>query len=514
MPRAKERPSGQSVLFAAIAIGIVARTVALGRWPGLNGDESWYGVNVQELVAGGTPFLHTGVGNPLNPIHSGLLLALSAVFDPSPALLRVPEVILGVIAVAIAFPLLAPSLGRRAALLAAVFLAISPVAVVYSRLGWDPSGSPLVTLLAIGCALSDRPVAAGLSLAIAYLVHPTNIFVAPMVASAWAPHAIKRYRQATDTQRARLARFAMAGAIVAIPVGAWALLRIAANPETPLPSISMVLERVFSPAMWISRAWGAAGLLSGITSAVYVGGPLPSGLVFAATAFGAAALLLPIGLGWRAFRAHAHGVWLLAGLIVTFAGFHIVAVPGALNPGLERYALFLLVPLVIVAAVAMDAWIGPQRIAGTLAAALLAASMFAVLIGGYFVPLAARGGESAPTYRTGATEPKLAAFTFIDANSGEGPVTVIAEDWWLYWTLRYFAGVKGRIHVEPAASASIPGGIRPAGSIAPPVPPPTRTFVVAFAGSEVPATLTPTAPLFTAVDPLNRPILQVFELRR
>ena len=103
MHAAKDR---RIVLYAAIAVGIIARTVALGRWPGLNGDESWYGVNVQEFLAGGTPFLHTGVGNPLNPIHSGLLLALSVVFDPSPALLRVPEVILGVIALVIAFPLL------------------------------------------------------------------------------------------------------------------------------------------------------------------------------------------------------------------------------------------------------------------------------------------------------------------------------------------------------------------------------------------------------------------------
>ena len=251
----------------------------------------------------------------------------------------------------IAFPLLAAPLGRRAALLAAVFLAISPVAVAYSRLGWDPSGSPLLTLVAIGCALHDKPVAAVLSLAIAYLVHPTNIFVAPVVAAAWAPHAVARYRQATDEHRARLVRIAVAGVIIAIPIGVWALIRIAANPETPLPSVSMVIDRMFSPAMWLGRMWGAAGLLSGITSAVYIGGPLSSTVVGGATAIAAAALLLPVAFGWRAFRDHRHALWLLAGLTVTFAGFHIVAVPAALNPGLERYALFLLVPLVIVTAV-------------------------------------------------------------------------------------------------------------------------------------------------------------------
>jgi hypothetical protein len=506
------RRAGLTIWAAAITFGIAARTVALGRWPGLNGDEAWYGVNAQELLAGGAPFLHTGVGNPLNPIHSGLLVALSTVFDPSPAVLRVPEVILGIFAVVIAFPLLAGPLGRRAALLTAVFLALSPVAVVYSRLGWDPSGSPLVTLVAIGCALHDKPVLAMFSFAVAYLVHPTNIFVAPAVAAAWAPHAIARYRQATDGQRARLVRAAAASAIIAIPIGVWALVRIAGNPDTPLPSVSMVIDRLFSPALWLGRMWGAAGLLSGITSVVYVGGPLSLPVVEGAAGIGAAALLLPVAFGRRALRQHRHAVWLLVGVVVTFAGFHVVAVPAALTPGLERYALFLLVPLVIVTAVAIDAWISTQRIAGLLGAAMFAAAMAAVQIGGYFVPLATRGGGSAATYRTGAVEPKLAAFEFIAAESGGGPITVIAEDWWLYWSLRYFAGANGRIHVEPARSASIPGGTHPAGAIVRPPPPPARTFVVAFAGSEFPSTLTRAEPLFTAVDPVNRPILHVFSV--
>src|SRR5262245_17246251 len=110
--------------WLAVAVAVAARTIELGRWPGLNGDESWYGVNVLEFLSGGTPFLHTGVGNPLNPIHSGLLLLVSTIFDPSPALLRVPAVILGIAAVVIAYPLLARPLGQRAAFIATVLLAL------------------------------------------------------------------------------------------------------------------------------------------------------------------------------------------------------------------------------------------------------------------------------------------------------------------------------------------------------------------------------------------------------
>ena len=107
-------------MFAALA-----RTLAIDRWPGINGDEAWYGVNVQELLNGGTPFWHTGIGNPLNPIHSGLLLALSTVAGPSAAVLRAPEVLLGLFAVVPAYSLLARPPGGRAALVVTCLLSTS-----------------------------------------------------------------------------------------------------------------------------------------------------------------------------------------------------------------------------------------------------------------------------------------------------------------------------------------------------------------------------------------------------
>jgi hypothetical protein len=501
----------QAIWWAAVIVAVIARTVALGRWPGLNGDESWYGVNVQEWLSGGTPFFHTGVGNPLNPIHSGLLLLLSAVLPPSPALLRAPEVILGLLTVALAYPMLAKPLGERTALLTTVMLSVSTTAVAYSRLGWDPSGTPLFCLLAIGAALHDRPVAAVIATGIAYLVHPTNVFVAPVVLAAFAPHAMRRYRAASDTQRSRLIQAAVAGIVIAIPIGSWALIRIAGNPETPLPSIGMAIDRIVSPSLWLDRAWGAMGLLSGVTAAIDVSGPMTAAGL--ATGLATVMVLAAIVAGWNGVRSQPFVASLFAGTAASFAVFHIVAIPGAFQPGLERYALFLFVPLVIATASAVSAAIGASRVSGVAIAALGLVLMAAVLAGGYFMPLAARGGESAITYRTGHMEPKLAAFEFITRHSeSSGPVTVIAENWWLYWSLRYFAGVDGRIHVAPAPSASIPGGVRPAGATGPQVPSPARTYAVAFAGSEWPATLTPSTAIFTAVDPIDRPLVQVFLL--
>jgi len=52
------------MLGAIIMAGVTLRVVGLDRWPGINGDEAWYGVNAQLLLEGQRPFFTTGIGNP------------------------------------------------------------------------------------------------------------------------------------------------------------------------------------------------------------------------------------------------------------------------------------------------------------------------------------------------------------------------------------------------------------------------------------------------------------------
>jgi hypothetical protein len=502
-------------LALTLGLAVVARVIALGRWPGINGDEAWYGVNAQEFLAGRAAFLHTGVGNPLNPLHSVPLLALLRMLDPSPALLRVPEVMWGLFAVAIAYPLLVKPLGRRSAYFTVMLLALSPAAVAYSRFGWDPSGTPFVSVLAIGLALGDRPVLAVLGLLLAFLVHPTNVFLAPIVGAAWGPHAVERYRRLSPVAQRRAQYAAAVIALVAVAVGWRLLISIAANPQTSLPSAATVVARLFSVAAWGELAIGITGLFSGVTTMTFIGGPLPLPAVIIGNLVAAFALVLPLAIGWRAFRAGTHAVWLLAGIIVSLAIFHAVAGPPALQPGLERYALFVLVPLVIVCATGLDAAADTWPALTTVAFSLTYACFVAMLSGGYFYPLWARGGESVPAFRTGSLEPKLAAYRAIEADSsGAVVVSVIAEDWWLYWPIRYFAGADSRIHVELMPGANQPGGLYPAGAGARPYPrPPDRHYAVVFDGS--PAWVSSRSSnrlVFTASDPLQRPILHVFAL--
>ena len=224
--------------------------------------------------------------------------------------------LLGVLAVGLAYPLLRRPLGDRPALITTVLLAVSPTAVSYARLGWDPSGGPLMTLLAIAFALRNRLLPASIAIVFAWLVHPTNIFVIPIVAAAWAPHGLDLWRAATPATRARLLRLAIAAAVVAVPAGVWLAIQVARNPQTSLPSISMVIDRVTSPDLWAARAWGFIDLVSGVSPVLHIAGPLPTGTALTANIAIAAIALASLIVGWRRLRAHRHASWLLAGIVI------------------------------------------------------------------------------------------------------------------------------------------------------------------------------------------------------
>lgn len=502
----------RTILLIALLAGIALRVFALDRLPGINADEAWYGVNVEAFLDGETPFLRTGVGNPLNPLHSLPLLALSFVLAPSLALLRVPSVIWGVAAMLFAFPLLARPLGQRAALLAALLLSILPAAVAYSRLGWDPSDTPAVALLAVGCALGNRPLPAAIALLVAMAVHPTNVFLAPIVALSWAPFALAHYRSASRRRRRIVQVIAV---VLALPLVLAFLLRNSIGPETSLPSIAVVIARLTSPGAWLDLMLGVLRLFSGVTMARYIGGPVAAMPVLLMDIVTLMAFAVPIVLGWKAFAGNGgKGSWLLAGIAASLVAFHIVAGPEGLQPGRERYGMFLLSPLVILCAIGLAAWAERTSRAAFALTALLCSALLAVLMGGYFAPLISRGGDTHPAFRTGQAEPKAAAYAFIKSASGTDNVEVIGEDWWLYWPLKYLASRDPHVFVSIRPDAAVPGGLRPAGAPAPAPPLNLRKrFAVVFeGGSAWSRRRSEDTRVFSALDPIGRPILHVLEL--
>ncbi|MGH9199655.1 MAG: hypothetical protein ACRD2A_00270 [Vicinamibacterales bacterium] len=502
-------------LAAAIALGLIARVAFLDRIPGIDGDEAWYGVNVQVFLDGGTPFLSTGVGNPLNPFHSLPLLALSAMLEPSAVTLRLPAVLWGFVAVLLAYPLLAGSVGPRAAMITSVLLSLSPAAIGHSRFGWDPAATPLVCLLAVGFALANRPMAAAVSTLSAVVIHPANVFVVPIVLAAYAPTEFERFFALSDAFRRRL--LAVAATLVAVVTLAvlWILDRLAETPSTPVPSIELVVQRALTPASWADLFLGVLRLFSGVSTVADMAGPIATQARMAPDLIVAIVLVASIAFGWRASggKRGSTSAWLMGGIGVSLILFHIVAGPVMLQSGRERYGLFLLAPTFIVCARGLDRAAESRPVWARVGIMLLVVSFVGVMLGGYFYPYLARGGNARAGLRSGAVDPKIAALEFVVADSQPADVvSVIAEDWYAYWPLRYLAGGNQRVHVELMAGASAPGGLRPPGVPQPPYPhPPDKTYVVVFDSGAAWSRLRNEGrvPAFTAFDPAGRPILHV-----
>jgi len=246
-------------------------------------------------------------------------------------------------------------------MLAALLLSILPAAVAYSRLGWDPSDTPAVALLAIGCAMGNRPLLAAGALIVALAVHPTNIFLAPIVAAAWAPFALAHYQRASRRQR-QIALVTTIGLVV-LPIAIGFMLRESVGPDTSLPSLATVIARVTSPGAWRDLMLGVIRLFSGVTIARYIAGPIGQTPAAIADAITLLAFAVPLVVGWRAFAGNAgKGLWFLAGIAASLVAFHVVAGPEALRPGHERYGMFLLSPLVILLASALAACSIPSAI--------------------------------------------------------------------------------------------------------------------------------------------------------
>ena len=72
--------------------------------------------------------------------------------------------------------------------------------------------------------------------------------------------------------------------------------------------------------------------------------------------------------------------------------------------------------------------------------ACLAALLLAGFWSHYLRVLEREGSRSASAFWTGPIEPKEAAYDqFAAIIRTEGPIRVVAEDWWLYWPVAYLA---------------------------------------------------------------------------
>ena len=122
---------------AAIVLAAMASALALGicnlGTPSLWHDEAVQVHVAKSLLATGKPLLPSGHVHPVAPVYNTVMAAFIAAFGDAERVVRLPSVLFAALNVGLTFLLVRPLVGRAAALLAAVALALSPWSVAWSR---------------------------------------------------------------------------------------------------------------------------------------------------------------------------------------------------------------------------------------------------------------------------------------------------------------------------------------------------------------------------------------------
>jgi hypothetical protein len=472
-----------------LAVSLVMRTWQLDHLPGINGDEAWYGIQAMRLLNGEEFSWRTPTNNLLNPFFFLPLLVLHTVASPSAALLRWPAAASGVLALAVNYGLCRRVFNRQTAVLTTVLLAVLPVNIAYSRFGWDTSQTLLATLPAVYLPLLAARheqyrtrwlIAAALAFLASLVVHPTNIFTAPLLAIplVWISRA--EFLAVLRQQRPAW-QWISSGCVCLAALGA-----VGWQAQHWLATIA---GRLSSPGQLVEFVWHYERLFSGLTIYRYIAG---SNLCVASSrdwllldlAWWCLLAVAAIGYCCRMRHLTAANVWidgcLLCGWAVMLCGFFLVAGPGAIAPHYERYALCLLAPGTVVLGRGLAWWLS-RRETSVVATAAAVSLGWLMLLGTqqhYFAFIHRTGGKSHDTFRTAEEEPKQAALQIVlRERNPERIAWVVTAEYWNEKPLAYLAAVEDQLLVENwsavRSSAALKDAIRE-----------RRAWFVEFAGSE------------------------------
>jgi 4-amino-4-deoxy-L-arabinose transferase-like glycosyltransferase len=481
------------VLVIAVVVSMWFRVHALESLPGVNADEVWYGVQALKILEGSTFALRTPTGLPLNPFFTGSEIPLLLIFRPSFWILRVPAVVSGILAVVLVFTLGSRIVERRPALIASYLLATLPIAIGYSRFGWDASQTPLFSMMALYFAFRGKTLVMLVSLGVCLVVHFSNVFLFPVL---MGPFVVSVWRTERDEGK-RLAIVAMTILLMLIPLVALVMM-------TP-PSQWLDLLSRFRPSNWLRFLTHYGRLMSGISLYEFVAGPPPAPTVAVHDAAFWSLLvgLLVAGVPCLVRDKKWDQLSLLGSLFIGALSLYLFFGPDVIRPHRERYGLFLVVPTILVAGCLISAllfrfdssWeMRLSNVPMALTVCLGWASLYSFYVND-FARIRRTGGESHLAFRAAEVEPKRQALQLIldDLSSPEGTtpsdgtstwsagarkpgpppdhgarLPVLAENWWLFWPLRFLAWDQEGLTIlslEDERFAASPGEAQPRDSL-------------------------------------------------
>jgi FG-GAP repeat len=214
----------KGLFLLLVAVALWLRTTSLETMPDVDGDESWHAVQLTRMLQGESYTLVTETGLPLSPIHAAMELPLLLVFGPSTATLRVPTVFTGILAMVLAYVLGSRILDRTTGLIASGLIAVLPVMTYCARTGYESSHAPLFTLLLVYFAFTTNVFGVSIMLMCSYFVHPTNIFLLPLLLAVMAVRSIRKSTVEGIRWR-RLVAGAIPPTAIVVAMGLWTIQR-------------------------------------------------------------------------------------------------------------------------------------------------------------------------------------------------------------------------------------------------------------------------------------------------
>lgn len=428
-----------------VALGVGMRLARVEAWPEIDGDEAWYGVQAGHFLRGEPYTFWTPHHNPVNPFHTGIVGLLLLAAKPQLWMLRVPCLLAGLAAIPATFRLMSRAFDQTVGTIAAVLMAGLPVSIVWSRTGYDGSQLLLFSVLALAAATAPHRGALVLLGGLAFLAHPTAIFLAPTLAAVYLARAGVFDRALS--RRVRFQRLAAIGGAVALVI-AFGLLML----QRPgVKHLMDVYQLGFAHHHDWAEFWGWYGRLFLVIGRV----PRPAW----DRAFWA--IVLPVlALGsWRlVLQRRWDRLALVLGVIASAAGMALVGGTTILQPGMTRYGLALVAPSAVAFACLLREGFEmvPHRarlipVAASLAIAALLPLGLRMdeldLLHVRDARLAERGSSRAAS----SNAPRRALRRIIAevraTPDGPAPRFLVTEDWNTYMTLSYLALGRPAIQV-------------------------------------------------------------------
>jgi hypothetical protein len=360
-------------------------------------------------------------------------------------LLRIPAALSGAVAVFVAWYLFRKTVGEWQGLAIALLIATLPVAISYSRISWDPSQTVLATLLCVYFALQCRPKLTLLFFVCALLVHPTNIFILPFLLSPFAVRLFRHQRQLDKALRkALLIKVSMGlGGVIIVAVAIYLVLDLYQG-STPTQLIKEKIQLATVSGL-TTFFYSVGNLLNGVTIYSYFIGWMlaPMMLIHVGLFWAVLALLLALNISKKSVTlAYA------AGFLISLLLFYLIGGTQNVQPHLERYALWIVAPAVVLCVLLSANLLGDKRTFGAvLIVSVLLLCSFSLH---YFLPTWTTNCLGHRTFLTGDREPKRVAAAIIRDDASEATDkrnVVYAQDWWIYWPIKYLLAKEAHVEV-------------------------------------------------------------------